>query len=59
MHKLYQKRPSEIFFIEDDYTAYCLDEAIAYIIMKMKDGDEPSFKTKYKSFSDMYRNYSV
>jgi hypothetical protein len=57
LHNTYNRRPSELFFIEDEYTAYCLDEAVAYIIMKIKDGETPTFKVKYDSFKDLYRNY--
>lgn len=42
--------------IQDEYTAYCLDEAIAYIIQKIKAGEEPRFEYKAKSFSDYYKH---
>lgn len=40
--------------LKDEYTAYCFDEACALIISKMKSGEEPVFKKKYKSFKEMY-----
>ena len=43
--------------LEDEYTSYCFDEACAYIIAKMENGDEPQFTKKYKSFTDMYKKY--
>lgn len=42
---------------DDTYTAYCFDEACAYIIRKLEEGEEPQFKVEYKSFADMYRHY--
>lgn len=43
--------------IVDPYTAHCLDEAVCYIMIKIQDGEQPVFVQKYKSFSDLYRNY--
>lgn len=63
MSKLYHKRPSEIIFLKDEYTSYCFDEACAYIISKMKDGEMPTFSKKeegnletkhYSSLKEMY-----
>lgn len=42
--------------IKDEYTAYCLDEAIAYISQKMKAGEQPQFEYKAKSFSEYYEH---
>ena len=46
--------------IEDEYTAYCFDEACAYMIKRIENGDEPDFsvfkgKRHYSSFSEMYK----
>lgn len=62
MSKLYKTRPSEILGIVDVYTAFCLDEACAYITSKIKSGEEPDFniqkesleKRHYSSLRDMY-----
>ena len=35
MVKLYRQLPSVIMGIRDDYTAYCLNEAVAYIDAKI------------------------
>lgn len=56
-------RPSKMMDIEDAYTAYCLDEAIAYIRMRIVKGDKPILKEenktkKYSSFSDLYSKYN-
>ena len=39
----YQKRPSEILNIEDDYLAFCFDEACMYITQQIKDDKTPRF----------------
>jgi len=57
MSKQYRRRPSEFFPELDEYTAYCLDEACAYIISQLEDGKELVFHTHYSSFSDLYANY--
>jgi len=54
---VYRCRPSSLIDVVDPYTAYCFDEACAYITKEMEDGKEPSFKVKYTSFSDMYKKY--
>ena len=59
-------RPSDLMGIEDAYTAFCFDEACAYIISKMHDGEEPVVKhdgvlgkPKHVSKpSDIYAKYS-
>lgn len=57
--KTYECRPSELFDIEDAYTAYCLDEACAFITTKIQAGEEPAFKKEFKSFKDLYKQYGV
>ena len=46
-----------MLYIEDPYTSYCLDEAVAFIILKMQDGENPTFMVKKKSFTDIYKDY--
>lgn len=55
-------RPSELLEIEDAYTAFCFDEAVAVIIQKLKDGKKPIIKEKvkarkYSKPSDVYNKY--
>ena len=53
-------RPSDLFNGElDAYEAYCLDEACAFILSKMKGGETPVFpdQLKFKSFKDFYKRY--
>ena len=64
MSKMYGKRPSEILGVTEEYDAYCLDEAVAYIILKMENGEQPKYKksatakksqrASCSSFSEMY-----
>lgn len=56
---MYSCRPSELMGIHDEYEAFCFDEACGYIRMKLEnpeDQDELKFRTKYNSFTEMYRN---
>ena len=57
MSTMYHKTPSELLRIEEDYTAFCLDEACIFIRLKMEDAEnpqKPNFKEKATSFSDFY-----
>lgn len=42
---------------QDDYVAYCLDEACAFIINKIADGEEPKFYVHYSRPSELYAQY--
>lgn len=44
MVQMYQKLPSEIMKISDEYVAYCFDEAIAEFIIRIEKGEKPKFK---------------
>lgn len=41
--RMYNKKPSEMLNIQDEYIAYCFDEACIYIFNKIQDGDIPSW----------------
>jgi hypothetical protein len=48
----------------DEYTAFCFDEACAFILQKLKDGEKPIFKEEqnktekiYKRPSDLYKKF--
>lgn len=48
--------------IDDDYTAFCFDEACAYIVTQLKDGKEPILKVEssdkvYQKPSDFYNKF--
>lgn len=60
-------RPSELMDIDDAYTAFCFDEACAYIIKELKDGKKPipkieskegSSNVMYTRPSDLYNKYN-
>lgn len=55
----FSTRPSEIMGIEDSYTAYCFDEACAWILGQIESGEEPHYKREFKSFSELYRSLGV
>jgi len=58
-------RPSELMDIDDAYTAFCFDEACAFIISQLKDGKEPVIKKGREEGgpqhlsrpSDLYKKY--
>lgn len=70
MHKMLGMscRPSEILEIYDPYTAFCFDEACAYIVRQLEDGKEPILKREklnnvvkpqsYKKASELYSKFS-
>ncbi len=45
--------------INDHYDAYCLDEACAYIKMRLDNGENPRFQKKYASLSELYATLDV
>ncbi len=57
MSRRYKKTPSELLAVKDEYTAYCLDEACAFIMGKLDAGEEILFKKHYSSFHDIYAQY--
>ena len=58
MSSMYHKTPSELLGIIDDYTAYCLNEACAYIQIRIDNDETPVFHKTYRSFKDIYAEYS-
>lgn len=57
MANVYKCRPSSLLGIVDPYTSFCLDEACAYIIQQLEAGEEPTFRRKFTSFTDIYKPY--
>lgn len=50
--------------IRDSYTAFCFDEASAYIVSRLKEGEKPVMNigrsgepAEYKRPSDLYNKY--
>lgn len=58
--QMYNLLPSQVLKIEDEYTAFCFDEACMYIIGKIRDEEEtPLFRedikeNSKKSFLDIH-----
>lgn len=56
--------PSDILGIEDEYTAFCFNEACAFIVSKINDGQEPIIKDigkeekVYSRPSDFYNKFN-
>ncbi len=48
MAQEYNKRPSEIMYIEDHYTAFCFDEACFYITTQLRDKKRPKWIDRVK-----------
>jgi hypothetical protein len=64
---IYNVRPSTLLYIEDEYTAFCFDEACGFIYAKMQNKEEPNFKSDeeegekegkkhYSSFSELAKH---
>lgn len=61
MAEMYKILPSQIMAIDDEYTAYCFNEACANIRQHQKNGDAKIHKKaagakSYGSFSAMYED---
>ncbi len=48
MSKVFQCLPSEILNIDDEYTAYCFNEACCNLILRIQGGEEPHYKKEKK-----------
>jgi len=58
--KIWGIRPSELLGIGDSYSAYCLDEAGAYVSRLLEEGKPvPTAVKKARSFSDIYAGYNA
>lgn len=62
MAEMFRKMPSEILYLNDEYVAFCFNEACFYIKVQIDKGETPVFKYNdegkenrhYTSFSQMY-----
>lgn len=70
MSKQYGCLPSDLLGIEDDYTAFCFNEACCQLMIKLENGEKPTYieereqkekgRTKpkeYHSFRDYYKQF--
>lgn len=46
MVKIYNDKPSNLLKIDDPYTAFCLDEAIAEFIINIENKKKPRFRVE-------------
>lgn len=60
------QRPSSIAGVDDDYTAFCFDEACTYILSRIEQGEEPEFdlneppvERHFSSYSEMLKFYEI
>ena len=54
---MFNKTPAELLFIDDEYTAFCLNQACAYIRAKIEQDEEmPTFEVSYSSFTSLYES---
>lgn len=54
MAETYRVRPSVLLNIDDEYTAFCFDEACAYILGRIRNKEKPHFAQA----QTMGKNYS-
>lgn len=62
---MYHCLPSAVLNIEDEYTAFCFNEACCYIAMRLQAGDKPHYvepeaeqkQKEFKNFKDFYKQY--
>nr|DAP78571.1 MAG TPA: hypothetical protein [Caudoviricetes sp.] len=45
--------------IDDEYTAFCFDEACNYILNRIRDGETPVYEVETNSMSDFYARLGV
>jgi len=57
MSQMYACKPSEIVNIQDEYEAFCFNEACALIKANIEEEKQPKFRKKYGSFKSMYRSF--
>ena len=55
MAQHYRKRPSELLGVEEEYAAYCFDEACFYAQARRAAGEVPVYKTQVRSMSAIYK----
>lgn len=69
MAKQFNCLPSVILNIDDEYTAYCFNEACANLMMRLKADEKPVYREQkkenenkrnsYSNFSNFYENMEV
>lgn len=59
MSKRFNQRPSSIIEVEDDYTAFCFDEACTFIMTQLENGKEIVREKHYSKLSDLYKDMGI
>lgn len=60
--KSQNQKPSNVLCIEDEYTAFCFDEACEYIMINIRNGEEPQYekkKVKVTSMAEYFKELGV
>lgn len=65
MSKLYNCLPSDIIGIEDNYTAFCFNEACAEIMLRLQNEEKPIYREQreeeqqeeYSNFTEFYKKF--
>ena len=64
MSKQYGCLPSQILGIEDNYTAFCFNEACCEIMLRIQNDEKPIYiedreqkQKEYSNFKDFYKQY--
>lgn len=63
--KMYHCLPSSVMKIDDEYTAFCFNEACCYIELRIEKGDKPHYieyekeieQIEFTNFKDFYKQY--
>ncbi len=55
--KFYNEKPSKSLGIKDEYTAYCFDEACAFISLNISNNKVPSFNVESNDLIDFLKKF--
>lgn len=58
MSKLYNCLPSDIIGIEDNYTAFCFNEACAEIMLRLQNEEKPIYREQREERQEEYSNFT-
>lgn len=58
MSKLYNCLPSDIMGIEDNYTAFCFNEACAEIVLRLQNEEKPIYREQREEGQEEYSNFT-
>lgn len=58
MSKLYNCLPSDIMGIDDNYTAFCFNEACAEIMLRLQNEEKPIYREQREEEQEGYSNFT-